>query len=225
MRYRSHRFVKNSDPWTLENLSFHVDEGECVGIVGNNGSGKSTLLKCCAGLMAPCYGQVLYRNRPESRALLSLQAGFEAHLSGDDNLIMKGLLMGMSKSTMVSMLDELMAFAELEDVRHQLYSTYSVGMKARLGFAFAVHAPIDFYLIDEIMSVGDESFRRTSAEALKRQLQSGKSALLVSHQMQTLKTFCHRVLWLDAGTLKLEGDPESVCDAYVRASRLKRQLS
>jgi lipopolysaccharide transport system ATP-binding protein len=215
MRYRSPSLFPKASDWTLNNISFELKKGELLGVLGGNGSGKSTLLKICSGIMSPCEGAVTLGLPHTKSALLSLHAGFEPHLSGEENAIMKGLLWGMKYKEVQMMLDEIFDTAGLQEKREKPLLAYSNGMKARLGFAVALKAQADIFLIDEVMSVGDAAFQIKTSNAIKDKLSQGCSGMIVSHQVPLLKSFCQRIMWLEKGAVKMIGTPDEVCAPYL----------
>lgn len=206
--------------WALKDVSLEVFPGETLGVIGRNGAGKSTLLKVAAGILAPDRGRVTLSTR--SVALLSLQVGFVPHLTGRENIMLSGLLLGMSRKTIRAQLDEIISFAELEAYADQPIYTYSTGMRARLGFAAAFQIDPDILLIDETLGVGDAAFRVKSNAEMKKRITSSKTVLLVSHQPGVIEELCDRVVWIENGETRLIGAPHSVLDAYHQALELHR---
>ena len=198
--------------WALKDVSMDVFMGETLGIIGPNGAGKSTLLQILAGIISPNNG--IYKNYGHSVSSLSLNVGFSKHLTGKENAIISGMLMGMNKSTIISKIEEIKKFSELGDFFHQPVKTYSTGMKARLGFSIAVQSNPDILLIDEILGVGDSAFREKSSNALKRRIRSNKTVVLVSHNSKTIKKLCDRAVLIENGQKLMESKPESVLDLY-----------
>jgi ABC-type polysaccharide/polyol phosphate transport system ATPase subunit len=147
------------------------------------------------------------------------------HLSAEDNAIMKGMLWGIPKSVILEQLDTIFKFAELEQDRHKRLATYSNGMMARLGFAIALHADSETYLFDEVFSVGDAVFRQKSSGLLLQKIEDGRSALFVSHHLELIKKFCHKVLWLEKGKQKMLGETQEVCAAYQAWVELQKKSS
>lgn len=219
MRYRSSSLFPKSSEWILKDISFQLNQGELLGVLGGNGSGKSTLLQVCSGIMSPCQGTVAPVHPRINSALLSLHAGFEGHLTGKENAIMKGLLWGMKYSELQMMLDEIFETAGLQEDREKPLFAYSNGMKARLGFAIALKARADIFLIDEVLSVGDAEFQMRTANAIKDKLSQGCSGMIVSHQVALLKQFCQRILWIEKGAVKMLGTPDEVCPLYLARAK------
>lgn len=198
--------------WALKDISLDLYHGETLGIIGRNGAGKSTLLKLLAGIIAPDCGE-LYRNA-KSISLLSLQVGFIPHLNGRENAILSGMLLGLRRKDIEQKMDQIISFAELQDFIDQPVKSYSVGMRARLGFSTAYHTDPDILLVDEVLGVGDLEFRRKSSVAMKEKMQSNKTAILVSHDVSMIRELCDRVVWIDRGKTRREGAVDDVLDAY-----------
>jgi ABC-type polysaccharide/polyol phosphate transport system ATPase subunit len=205
--------------WALRHVSFTVERGETVGIIGRNGSGKSTLLRVIAGVYPPDEGKVSVEG--EVSTLFSLGAGFNAELSGRDNIYLDGILIGLTKNHIDGIIDGIIEFAELGDFIDMPVRTYSTGMRARLGFAIAMHSDKDIVLIDEIMGAGDAAFRQ-KADAEMSRIIGQRTVLLVSHSMDTIKRFADKVIWLDRGVMAATGEPKTVIDQYVAATRVKK---
>lgn len=199
----------------LDNVSFQVQKGEVVGIVGTNGSGKSTLLKIISGALAPTDGKVYVDRRKVQ--LLSLGTGFDPELTGRENLYLSGAVTGYSKSFLDRHYDRIVAFAELEGFMDEKVRNYSSGMVSRLGFAIATaqDAP-EILILDEVLSVGDLFFRKKSEERIREMIHGGSTVLIVSHSTGVIRSNCTRAIWLEKGTLRASGDPGEVCDAYER---------
>lgn len=203
-------FLKWSRYTPLKDISFDLHRGETLGIIGRNGAGKSTLLRMIAGIIEPDGGQII--NHGVRVSLLSLGIGFVPHLSGRENAMLSGMLMGLSKSEIAARLDAIVAFAGIEDFIDQPLSTYSTGMRARLGFSTAIQVDPDVLLIDEVLGVGDEEFRKKSTAEMKRLIKSDKSVVLVSHSLPTVKELCNHVVWIEDGQIKQLGDTEAVLE-------------
>jgi ABC-type polysaccharide/polyol phosphate transport system ATPase subunit len=187
----------------LTNVSFDVGAGETVGVVGANGSGKSTLLKLLAGVLRPTSGTVSVRGR--LAALLELGAGFHPEISGRENVLINGLLLGLTRREIARRFDEIVSFAELEEFIDAPVKTYSSGMAVRLGFAIAAHSDPDVLLVDEVLAVGDEAFARRSLEKFSEFERAGKTLLFVSHDLGLVAERCRRALWIDQGRVAADG--------------------
>jgi len=210
------RLFSNDGVWALRNLSFDVYHGETLGVIGKNGAGKSTLLKLMAGIITPDEGKI--SKTISSVQLLSLQVGFLLHLSGRENAILSGVLLGMTKQKMLSVMDDIIEFSELGQQIDDPVRTYSAGMRARLGFAVAKQTDPDILLIDEVLGVGDAQFKKKSKDVMTRRIKSDKTVVLVSHHEETIHQYCDRVIWLDGGCKKQVGNTEDVVESYNDAS-------
>jgi homopolymeric O-antigen transport system ATP-binding protein len=199
----------------LRDVSLTVPEGKTYGLVGRNGSGKSTLLKLVTGIYSPTSGTVEVHGRIS--ALLELGAGFHPDFSGRENILVNGIILGMSRKEIRARADEIIEFSELGDFIDEPVRTYSSGMYARLAFAVATHVDPEILIIDEILSVGDEHFGRKSAAKMEEFRRAGKTTLLVTHDLGTLQRRCDLAAWLDGGVLQAAGDPVEVVNAYRTA--------
>lgn len=218
---RSHKQQwSNGEFWALRHVSFTVERGDTVGIIGRNGSGKSTLLRVIAGVYPPDEGTVSVDG--EVSTLFSLGTGFNPELSGRDNIYLDGIMIGMTKKQIDGIIDAIIEFAELGDFIDMPVRTYSSGMHSRLGFAIAINSHKDIVLIDEIMSAGDAAFRQ-KAEVEMRRIIGEKTVLLVSHSMDTIEKFANKVIWLNKGVMAAMGEPEEVIEQYLAESKVKRQ--
>lgn len=202
--------------WALKEISFALYEGETLGIIGSNGAGKSTLLRLLAGIIDSDSGSV-WRRPKITASLLALSLGFRPELSGRQNAVLSGMLLGMTTSAVHASLETIKAFSDLEDFFERPVGTYSTGMRARLGFAVAMQADPDILLIDEVLGVGDESFRIKSQKAMRSKINANKTVVLVSHSMEAIKELSDRVLWLHHGKLLGCGRPQEMIDAYFMA--------
>ncbi len=198
--------------WALQEVSFKLRNGEALGIVGRNGAGKSTLLRLLSGILQPTRGQ--FRNYECTASLLTLQAGFLPYLSGRKNAILSGLLLGLHYDEIENKMLSIIEFAELGDFIDQPISTYSSGMKARLGFSVAFHADPDVLLVDEVLGVGDAEFSKKSARVMKEKIQSDKTVVIVSHSAHTIRSLCSRAIWLRDGNSVADGKPDTVLRQY-----------
>lgn len=200
----------------LDGVTLRVERGECLGVIGRNGSGKSTLLGLCAGVLWPTRGQVRVQGRV--CPLLELGAGFHPELTGIENAILNGVLLGMPRREVMARLDRILEFAELGDFVERPIRMYSSGMVARLGFAVAVHVEPDVLLMDEVFSVGDERFRRKCTAKLETFREQGVTMLFVSHAMESVRQVSSRVAWITGGKVEALGEPEAVIERYREAS-------
>jgi lipopolysaccharide transport system ATP-binding protein len=212
---RAHGFFKgrHSEFWALRSVSLDVRHGETVGILGRNGAGKSTLMRVLAGIILPDRGSI--RSQPNLRTtLLSIGIGSHSTLSGRQNSILNGMMLGASRRQMLERLERIKEFSELGDFFEEPIYTYSSGMHARLGFATAMEVDPDIMLLDEMLSVGDSSFQKKSADALLARLRSGKTAVVISHDPHTITRLCNRAIWIDAGEVVASGEPAEIGRRY-----------
>lgn len=218
---RSHNRQRSpGEFWALRHVSLAVERGETVGIIGRNGSGKSTLLRVIAGIYPPDEGEVSVGG--EVSTLFSLGTGFNAELSGRDNIYLDGIMIGLTKEQIDGIIDAIIKFAELGDFIDMPVRTYSSGMRSRLGFAIAMHSDTDIMLIDEIMSAGDAAFRQ-KADAEMNRIMGQKTVLMVSHAMGTIEKFATRVIWLNRGVVAAMGEPKEVIKQYLAESKVKKR--
>ncbi|MBI1733472.1 MAG: ABC transporter ATP-binding protein [Gammaproteobacteria bacterium] len=201
--------------WAVRDVSLDVRHGETLGVIGRNGVGKSTVLRVMAGIINPDSG-VLKNYGGYSVSLLALQVGFLSYLTGRENIFLSGMLLGMGRAEISGKLDEIVAFSELDEVIDYPVKTYSLGMKARLGFAISFHADPDVLLIDEVLGVGDAQFRAKSTTAMRGKILSNRTAVLVSHNLEMIGEMCDRVVWLENGTTRALGATDDVLREYVR---------
>jgi len=197
----------------LSNVTFSVESGEWLGVIGRNGSGKSTLLKILAGIYIADVGEIKINGNIVP--FLELGVGFESELSARDNVYLNGLLLKIPRHHIEERFDEIIQFAEVEQFIDQKLKNFSSGMKLRLAFAIAMHAPADIFLIDEIFAVGDYSFQQKSLAAFKNKFK-GKTVILVSHDLLQIQKYCHKILWLEEGAIKRMGEPREVIDQYTQ---------
>jgi ABC-type polysaccharide/polyol phosphate transport system ATPase subunit len=196
----------------LRDVSLHIRPGESVGIVGGNGAGKSTLLRVAAGIVTPTQGEVW--SRGTMAPLLELGTGFEAELSGRENIFFNGALLGRSRPQMQSHLDEIIAFSGLDRFIDAPLRTYSTGMVARLAFSIATAVDADTILLDEILAVGDAAFRERCDERIQRFLTGGATVVLVSHELEVIRRLCRRTVWVAQGSVVADGASDDVIDRY-----------
>lgn len=217
---RAHGFFKGArtDFWALKNVSFSISQGETIGLLGRNGAGKTTLMRVLAGIIAPDRGRLETRRGLRSN-LLSIGVGSHSTLSGRENAVLNGMMLGASKERMIASLDRIREFSELGSFFDEPIYSYSSGMAARLGFATALEVDPDVMLIDEMLSVGDSSFRHKSAQALKDRLKNGKTAVLVSHDSATITDLCNRVVWIENGVSIAQGEAKTIAETYETAMR------
>ncbi len=197
----------------LQDVSFHVGRGECVGLVGSNGAGKSTLLKVLSGTTFPTSGSYSVDGRVTS--LLELGAGFQPNFTGRENIFMNAALMGFSRQEARRKYDEIVEFSELGEFIHAPVRTYSSGMQARLGFSVAVATEPDLLIIDEILAVGDMNFRRKCVERIWKYKHEGKSMFFCSHSLYDVRQICERAIWMNQGRAQLIADSVTVTNEYA----------
>ncbi|MEJ1296696.1 MAG: polysaccharide ABC transporter ATP-binding protein [Candidatus Sedimenticola sp. (ex Thyasira tokunagai)] len=202
---RKHEF------WGLDDISFELRRGELLGVIGPNGAGKSSLLKVLSGIFLPDRGYV--RTRGRLSALIEVSSGFHPLLTGRENIFIRGAILGMSKRELERDLDEIIAFAGLEDAIDTPVKYYSSGMHARLGFSIALQATPDVLLIDEVLAVGDAGFRHKAYNRLS-ELRRNTATILVSHSMETITRVCDRVLVIDRGQMVFDGDAYAAAEHY-----------
>jgi ABC-2 type transport system ATP-binding protein/lipopolysaccharide transport system ATP-binding protein len=200
------------DFWALHEVNLNIFAGEMFGLIGPNGAGKSTLLKLVARVMRPTKGRVIVKGRVAP--LIEFGAGFHPDLTGRENIFLNGALLGFTNEEMQEKFDRIVDFAELWDFIDVPLRNYSSGMSARLGFAVATDVEPDILIVDEILSVGDESFQRKSFERMTKFRDMGATIILVSHIMETITTLCHRAAWIDQGHIQLIGEVDEVVESY-----------
>ena len=200
--------------YALKDVSFNVQKGEVVGIIGVNGSGKSTLLKILTGVLQPTSGTVSLDGKVSS--IIELGTGFNHELTGIENIYLTGSLLGFSKSEIEEKMDEIIKFAEIGDFIKQPVKIYSSGMVVRLAFAIAANVESDILIIDEALAVGDVKFAFKCINHMNRLVKKGTTILLVTHDTQTVKSFCKRAIWLHQGQIKMDSDTQSVTSQYIR---------
>jgi len=198
----------------LRNISLQVGEGELVGIIGRNGAGKSTLLKVISRVLTPKEGRVRLRGRVSP--LLELGAGFHPELTGMENIFLNGTLLGHSQKEIGTRVEAIIAFAELGAFINSPVRTYSSGMVTRLGFSISTAWVPEILLIDEVLSVGDENFRKKSSLRMEEFRDKGTATILVSHNLQSIEALCTRVVWLERGEIRAEGAVKDVVNEYKK---------
>jgi ABC-type polysaccharide/polyol phosphate transport system ATPase subunit len=209
---RRERVVKTIE--ALQGVSFDVPHGKVMGVIGANGAGKSTLMRTVAGILAPSAGRIEVNGRVST--LLALGVGFNASLSGRENVTLGGLAAGLSRAEIKEKYDEITAFAELEEFMDMPMRTYSSGMYSRLAFAVAVHMDPDILIIDEALSAGDAHFKKKASDKMNELVSRARTMLVVSHALGTIKELCDEAIWLHGGKLIRQGEPDDIIDAYTR---------
>jgi len=206
------RQLKFKKFWAVRNVSFEVEKGSKLGIIGLNGAGKSTLLKLISGVIKPTEGTVEIKGKIVP--LLELGSGFDSEYTGRENIFLKGSLLGYSKGYLEEKYDEIVAFSELEDFIDVPLKNYSSGMTARLAFSLATVVEPQIMILDEVLSVGDAKFRQKSEERMKSLLNEDVTVLFVSHSIDQVRNLCDNAIWLEHGKLIMEGPVKEVCDKY-----------
>lgn len=202
--------------WALNDVSFAIEPGEIVGVIGQNGAGKSTLLKILSRITEPTAGEALLRGRPAS--LLEVGTGFHPDLSGRENIFLNGAMLGMRTTEIKAKFDEIVAFAEVQDFIDTPVKRYSSGMYVRLAFAVAAHLEPEILLVDEVLAVGDAAFQKKCLGKMGDVARQGRTVLLVSHNMASIMALCSRVLHLENGRLVEYGPTREVVGAYLKAT-------
>lgn len=198
--------------WALKDISFNVEKGDRVGVLGFNGAGKSTLLKVIAGVLKPTKGSVSVKG--VIAPMLELGAGFDMNYSGKENIFLYGATMGYSRKFIESKYDEIVEFAELGDFINVPLKNYSSGMRARLGFAIATAVEPEVLILDEVLSVGDAKFRQKSEAKVRSMFDKGVTVLFVSHSTQQVLNICNKAIIIDHGELIAQGDAKEICAQY-----------
>jgi ABC-type polysaccharide/polyol phosphate transport system ATPase subunit len=199
--------------WALRHVTFNLEQGGSLGVMGRNGAGKSTLLKAIARVLTPKEGRVVIRGKVFP--MLELGAGFVMDLTGHENIYLYGNILGLSNQLITELYDSIVDFSELGDFIHAPLRSYSSGMVARLAFATATAVQPDILLADEILSVGDKNFQDKCMERMTNYLNNGTTIVFVSHSAESVKKICKQGLWLDGGTIKMTGSAEEVAEAYA----------
>jgi len=208
----------------LNNVSFDVKYGEIFGVLGNNGSGKSTLLKVLSGVLAADSGSIDLKYGV-TRSLLALGLGFNNQLSGRDNALISCMLNGLNKQQAKEKLEEIKTFSELGDFFEQPVKTYSSGMRSKLGFTTGIVLDVDILLIDEVLSVGDQTFKQKAEQALLDKMKGHQTVIFVSHSAQQIKKLCDRCIWLEKGTVQALGKTEQVMQQYYAKQQELKYVS
>ncbi len=208
------RRVKTSEFWALKNVSFEVNRGEVVGLIGSNGAGKSTLLKVVSGVMKPTDGKVSVKG--VISPMIELGAGFDMELTARENIYLNGSILGYSKAFIDEKFDEIVEFSELRDFLDAPVKNFSSGMTAKLAFAIATIVNPEILIVDEILSVGDIKFQEKSRNKMLEMIKGGTTVLYVSHSLESIKELCDKVIWLEHGQIVKTGDTKKICDEYYK---------
>ena len=206
--------------WADWDVTFELEKGDMLGIVGTNGAGKSTLLKAISGIMVPTRGKI--QTNGTVAAMLELTSGFDGDLTVRENTYLRGALLGYTRAFMDQMYDEIISFAELQDFQERPFKQLSSGMKSRLAFSIASLVNPDILILDEVLSVGDGSFRQKSGNKMREILANGVTGILVSHSIDQVRELCNKVLWLDHGKQMDFGGTQEVCDRYEAFMQRKK---
>lgn len=198
----------------LDDISFTVKKGESIGLIGHNGAGKSTLLKILTGIIKPTQGNVLVKGTVAP--LLNLGAGFDNEASARENVYLNGAILGYSKREIEHKYKEIVDFAELHDYMNMPLKNFSSGMVARLGFAIAIDVNPNILLVDEILSVGDENFRKKCSDKIEELRNNGVTFVIVSHNMGQIKRLCQKAVWIEDSHMRAYGNADEVCDQYIK---------
>lgn len=204
--------LKYEEFWALKNITFKIEKGDIIGIIGHNGAGKSTLLKIIAGILTPTRGTV--NRRGSIVPMLELGSGFDHDLTGRENIYLNGAVLGYSKDFLNRKYEEIVAFSELEHFINVPLRNYSSGMLMRLAFSIATVINPEILIVDEILAVGDANFQKKSKERMLEMMSGGTTVLFVSHSIGQIEEICSRAIWLEHGEIKMFGDVKTVCMAY-----------
>jgi len=203
----------------LDDVSFTLEKGKTLGLIGKNGAGKSTTLKLISGILKPTKGVI--RTYGNIVPMLELGAGFDLELTGKENIYLNGAILGYSKEYLESKYDEIIEFAEIRDFIDMPIRNYSSGMMARLAFSIASVVQPEILIVDEILAVGDVAFQEKSFNRMKELMSGGATVLFVSHDLEKIEEMCDKVIWLNKGKVVMFGDTEEVCAAYRKATGIK----
>ena len=199
----------------MQDVSFQVEKGESLGLIGLNGSGKSTMLKTIAGVLKPTKGSVEIKG--SIAPLIELGAGFDMDLTAHENVFLNGALLGYGRAEMEAHMQNIIDFSELKDFMDVPVKNFSSGMVSRLGFAIATIGTPEILIVDEVLSVGDFRFQQKCEERIDHMKQAGTTILFVSHSIEQVKKVCAKVVWLEKGHLKMQGEAKEICDIYKKS--------
>lgn len=205
---------KNETFWALNDVSLKVKKGEVVGLIGSNGAGKSTLLKVVSGVMKPTKGKVTVNG--DISPMIELGAGFDMNLTARENIYLNGAILGYSKKFLIEKFDEIVEFSELREFLDVPVKNFSSGMIAKLAFSIATIVNPQILIVDEILSVGDIKFQEKSKNKMMEMITGGTTVLYVSHLIDSIKSLCTKVVWLEHGKIIKMGDPKEICDEYIK---------
>lgn len=212
--------LRDSEFWALQDINIKIKKGETVGIIGSNGSGKSTLLRVISGILPPDKGEIQINGSVGS--LIAVGAGFHPHMTGRQNIYLNGSILGMTKKEIDEKFDDICNFADIDGFLDAPVSTYSSGMRVRLGFAIAINKKPEVLLVDEVLSVGDLSFRNKSLRKMSELHQSANTIIFISHNLDQIRNLCSRTIILEKGRVVFDGDTHTAIAKYQENSRAKR---
>ncbi len=213
IKIAKHEMPKN-EFWALKDVSFHIEQGDVLGVIGANGAGKSTLLKVVSGVLKPTEGTVNVQGK--IAPMLELGAGFDSELTAKENVFLNGSILGYKKNFLESKYNEIVEFSELQDFMEVPVRNFSSGMLARLAFSISTLVNPEVLIVDEILSVGDLAFQKKSYEKMEKMIHGGTTVLFVSHAADTIQKMCNKAIWLDKGKLIMFGSAQEVCAEYIR---------
>ena len=211
--------LKFNEFLALDDVSFDLERGKTLGLIGRNGAGKSTTLKLISGILKPTSGTIITRGNVVP--MLELGAGFDLELTGKENIYLNGAILGYSKEYLESKYEEIVEFAEIRDFIDMPIRNYSSGMMARLAFSIASVVQPEILIVDEILAVGDVAFQEKSFARMKELMSGGATVLFVSHDLDKIEEMCDKVIWLNKGKVVMFGDTDEVCSAYKKAQGIK----
>ncbi len=212
--FKSVNVLRKSKFRAIDGISFSIGRGEAIGIIGRNGAGKSTILALISGIIKPTSGRVVVRGKISP--LLELGAGFHLELTGRENILLNGILLGLKRREVEKKMDDIIAFSELQEFIDQPMRTYSSGMVARLGFSVVAHLEPEILVIDEILAVGDMEFQKKCVEKITGFKKKGVTIVFVSHAMNDIRRICDRVIWIEQHKIRMDGRCEEVVKTYER---------
>ena len=211
--------LKFNEFLALDDVSFNLEKGKTLGLIGKNGAGKSTTLKLISGILKPTSGTIITRGNIVP--MLELGAGFDLELTGKENIYLNGAILGYSKEYLESKYDEIIEFAEIQDFIDMPIRNYSSGMMARLAFSIASVVQPEILIVDEILAVGDVAFQEKSFNRMKDLMSGGATVLFVSHDLEKIEEMCDKVIWLERGKVNMYGETDEVCTAYRKNQGIK----
>ena len=211
--------LKFNEFLAMDGVTFNVEKGETLGLIGSNGAGKSTTLKVISGILKPTEGEVITRGNIVP--MLELGAGFDLELTGKENIYLNGAILGYTKEYLESKYEEIVDFAEIREFIDMPIRNYSSGMMARLAFSIASVVQPEILIVDEILAVGDVKFQEKSFKRMQELMSGGATVLFVSHDLEKIEEMCDHVIWLDKGKVKQYGNAKEVCKEYKKAQGIK----